>query len=133
MTWSLGQGSCIRAYWWRWEGGGARGGVLKLLMKCIIIQPIDCYCNKGLKYCFALSLLFFIYSGMGLLIQCRVSDTQVTVKAHWPLFWRYIYSSFSSCVILCFDMNQYDIMTALLLFLRKIHIFSKLKTSSVFY
>ena len=51
------------------------------------IQYYDCYCIKV-----SLLLLIFIYFMMALLIckyesksQCRISDTQVYIKAHGPL------------------------------------------------
>ena len=51
---------------------------------------IDCYCVKGLCFCFPLQLLIFIYYNNGVVdlqtwalltrILWKVSDTQVTVK-----------------------------------------------------
>ena len=58
---------------------------------------IDCYCVKGLWCCFPIPLLIFIYS-VNMQIwafltrsQCKVSDTQVTVKACGLLVCCYIH------------------------------------------
>ena len=61
----------------------------------INILHIDCYCVKGLWCCFPIQSLIFIYYNNWAVdmqictlltrIQCKVPDTQVTVKACGPL------------------------------------------------
>ena len=76
---------------WKGKGGGAKGWVFKLciiLMTCISIYSI----MIAIVLRFLLLLLIFIYFMMALLIckyesksQCRISATQVYIKAHGPL------------------------------------------------
>ena len=55
----------------------------------INIKHIDCYCVKGLSWCFAIPSLIFIYSMMGLLIyKYEPLWQEVSVKSliiKWPL------------------------------------------------
>ena len=91
-------------------------GVMPLLWICIIfysinIEHIDCYCVKGLWCCLPIQLLIFysLYDGaIDIQIwtpltrsQCKVSYTQVTVKACRPLV------SKTSNLTLTFD--QFDL------------------------
>ena len=81
----LGRGSC-------WERG--QEGKVKIIYNSFDDVHIDCYCFNRLKLSSAIVIINLFYDGYfdlniwALLrrSQCRVSDTQVTVKAHGAFF-----------------------------------------------
>ena len=70
------------------EGWGRAREQEGLYVHCINVQHIEVECIKWFQCCFHLPLLISIYSmhdGPLTRTQCKVSDTQVTVKACGPL------------------------------------------------